>query len=215
MPPLTPGQERRAQKAKRILHRNNAQEILKALERLEERRTHFGSRWLWELVQNARDFPEPKRPMAIKIAVSSEQIRFAHNGRAFSEEEVLSLIYHGSTKQESPEHLGKFGTGFLSTHLLSRKVRVRGVLLEETGESRGFEFELDRSGKDATEVGEAMERSFEAFERSVSDEQITSSEWTEFVYKLSTLHEIHDGRIHTQFQLDAVPYVLVFDQTIK
>jgi hypothetical protein len=212
---VTKGRQRRAEKATRILQRNNAQEILKALDRLEGRRTQFASRWLWELVQNARDFPEPERPMAIKIAVTSEQVRFAHNGRAFTEDEVLSLIYHGSTKQESPEQLGKFGTGFLSTHLLSRKVRVRGALVEETGESYGFEFVLDRSGKDAIEVGEAMGRSVEAFERSIAEEQIVPSEWTEFVYDLSTSNGNDDGQISTQFQLDAVPYVLAFDHTIE
>ncbi len=32
----------------RILHRNNAQEILQALATLEERRAEFTTRWLWE-----------------------------------------------------------------------------------------------------------------------------------------------------------------------
>ena len=41
-------------KANRILHRNNAQEIVKALADLEEHRAEFATRWLWELIQNAR-----------------------------------------------------------------------------------------------------------------------------------------------------------------
>src|SRR6478672_2970136 len=109
-------------KANRILHRNNAQEIVKALTDLEEHRAEFATRWLWELIQNARDFPDESRPMTIRISVSPKQITFAHNGRDFTEEEILSLIYHGSTKQSNLEQLGKFGTGFLSTHLLSKRV---------------------------------------------------------------------------------------------
>lgn len=111
-------------KANRILHRNNAQEIVKALADLEEHRAEFATRWLWELIQNARDFPDEARPMTICVSVLLEQITFAHNGRDFTEDEILSLILHGSTKQSNPAQLGKFGTGFLSTHLLSKQVRV-------------------------------------------------------------------------------------------
>jgi hypothetical protein len=105
-------------KATKILHSNNAQEILQAFSTLEAHRAEFATRWLWELIQNARDFPDDSRPMTIRITVSTKQITFAHNGRDFTEEKILSLIYHGSTKQSNPEQLGKFGTGFLSTHLL-------------------------------------------------------------------------------------------------
>jgi hypothetical protein len=131
----------------RILHRNNAQEIVKALADLEEHRAEFATRWLWELIQNARDFPDESRPMTIRISVSPEQITFAHNGRDFSEDEILSLILHGSTKQSNPAQLGKFGTGFLSTHLLSKQVRVKGTLLDDDGVRKAFEFDLDRSGR--------------------------------------------------------------------
>ena len=106
-----------------ILQRNNAQGIVKALADLEEHRSEFATRWLWELIQNARDFPDKSRPMTIRISVAQEQITFQHNGRDFSGKEILSLIYHGSTKQSNPKLLGMFGTGFLSSHLLSKQVR--------------------------------------------------------------------------------------------
>jgi hypothetical protein len=56
--------------AGKILHRNNAQEILQALADLEEHRAEFSTRWLWELIQNARDFPDDSRPMTIRIVVA-------------------------------------------------------------------------------------------------------------------------------------------------
>ena len=56
----------------RILHRNNAQEIVKALADLEEHRAEFATRWLWELIQNARDFPDESRPMTIRITLPGE-----------------------------------------------------------------------------------------------------------------------------------------------
>jgi len=65
----------------KILHRNNAQGILQALAILEERRAEFTTRWLWELIQNARDFPDPSRRMTIRINLTPDRITFAHNGR--------------------------------------------------------------------------------------------------------------------------------------
>jgi hypothetical protein len=70
-------------KANRILHHTNAQEIVKALADLEEHRAEFATRWLWELIQNARDFPDESRPMTIRVNVSPGCITFAHNGRDF------------------------------------------------------------------------------------------------------------------------------------
>jgi hypothetical protein len=94
--------DRRLQlKATRILHRNNAQEIRKALADLEEHRSEFATRWLWELIQNARDFPDQSRLMTIRATVSPTQITFAHNGRDFTEEEILSLVLHRELRRTS------------------------------------------------------------------------------------------------------------------
>lgn len=38
-----------------VLAENTAQSILKTLNRLEEKKTILGARWIWELLQNARD----------------------------------------------------------------------------------------------------------------------------------------------------------------
>ena len=67
---------------------------------------------MWELIQNARDFPDESRPMTICISAAPEQITFQHNGRDFSADEILSLIHTGSTKRSNPELLGKFGRDF-------------------------------------------------------------------------------------------------------
>lgn len=128
-----------------VFARNNAQEIYKALERLEEHRGRYQARWLWELIQNARDAHRLDRRMNIEIAVSNTEIRFRHDGRPFARKEILSLIYHGSTKTEAAEPLlGKFGTGFLSTHLLSPTVQVAGTLDQPGRSTVGFRFLLDR-----------------------------------------------------------------------
>ena len=200
-------------KANRILHRNNAQEIVKALADLEEHRSEFATRWLWELIQNARDFPDESRPMTIRITVAPEQITFAHNGRDFSEDEILSLILHGSTKQSNPAQLGKFGTGFLSTHLLAKQVRVKGTLCDDDGVRKAFEFDLDRSGDNAELVGDAMQRSLAALKQSLARGGIAPTDWTEYVYK--TDETVDADELESEFPFDAIPYILVFDAIVE
>jgi hypothetical protein len=175
---------------------------------LEEQREEFATRWIWELIQNARDFPDDSRPMKIRISVSPNQVTFAHNGRDFKAEEIVSLIYHGSTKQSNAEQLGKFGTGFLSTHLLSRQVKVRGTLRDEKGVRKPFEFKLDRSGDDADEVGDAMQESFDALERSLGEGGLKLTDWTEYLYQTDGGL---DAGLESQFPSDTIPYILVFD----
>jgi hypothetical protein len=199
-------------KATRILHRNNAQEIRKALAHLEEHRSEFATRWLWELIQNARDFPDESRPMTIRVTVSPKQITFVHNGRDFTEEEILSLILHGSTKQSNPDQLGKFGSGFLSTHLISKKVRVKGTLRDDDGVRKGFEFELDRSGDEADEIGAAMQRSLKALVDSLENSRFKPTDWTEYVYQ--TDGSLDAEELETDFPFDAIPYILVFDENV-
>ena len=185
---------------------------MQALAILEERRSEFTTRWLWELIQNARDFPDPSRRMTIRINLTAERIRFAHNGRDFTRAEILSLIYHGSTKQANEEQLGKFGTGFLSTHLLSRRVNVKGTLCDEKHGRRSFEFELDRSGEDAGQVGAAMQRSFEALEESLARTDLVPTNWTEFVYEADGALDTEE--LESNFPFDALPYILVFDEKV-
>ena len=199
-------------KATRILHRNNAQEIKKALADLEEHRSEFATRWLWELIQNARDFPDESRPMTIRVTVSPKQITFAHNGRDFTEEEILSLILHGSTKQSNPEQLGKFGSGFLSTHLISKKVRVKGTLRDDDGVRKGFEFELDRSGESDDAIGAAMQRSLDALIQILDQNRFKPTEWTEYVYQADG--SLNASELETDFPFDAIPYILVFDDNV-
>ena len=89
---------------------------------------------------------------------------------------------HGSSKH-NPEDIGKFGSGFITTHLISRRVQVRGCLVD----SRTFDFSLDREGKDAFELRSALERSKEDFFKSLDrkPESVPKPFTTEYAYPLS------------------------------
>jgi hypothetical protein len=160
---------------------NTAQGIFKHLDRLEEHRKKFEARWVWELLQNARD-AAGAQGVSIEIVLEPDRLEFRHDGRPFAAAEIAHLIYHGSTKVDDVEDLDHFGSGFLSTHLLSRVVRVRGQL----DDGRGFEFDLDRTGRTTDELREATNRSWDDFERSCADLAIEQDDGrTVYSYRLA------------------------------
>ena len=140
---------------------STAQGIFNYLKEIENKREIFEKRWVWELLQNALDAAPLDRKIEVEIIKKDNRLTFTHNGRPFKRKEVAHLIYRGSTKGE--HDIGKFGTGFLLTHLLSRKVNVRGV--REDGKK--FEFILDRDGSSFEEIRELMEKTWSAYQNSL------------------------------------------------
>ena len=97
-----------------VLTENTAQAVFKHLNDLESNRARVLTRWVWELLQNARD---TSRNTDTKLIASIEytdgEIVFQHNGAKFENKEVTHLIYSGSTKTEDEAAIGQYGSGFL------------------------------------------------------------------------------------------------------
>lgn len=163
----------------KVLADNTAQAVFKHLDRIRDNRSVLGARWIWELIQNARD-AAGQRGVRIRACVSDTEFRFEHDGKPFESEEIAHLVYHGSTKVDFKD-IGQFGSGFLATHLLSEVVRVAGRLED----SRGFAFALDRTGGTAEELRKAMDRSWAAFEQSVEDARPVPDVTTSFAYDIA------------------------------
>src|SRR4051812_8456663 len=94
------------------LSETNAQEVFQDLDRIFDHRDSLGTRWVWELLQNARDAASTQG-VNVSIELCSTYLTFRHNGKPFSPEEIVHLIYHGSTKYESESAIGQFGSGFI------------------------------------------------------------------------------------------------------
>ena len=90
-------------------------------------------------------------------------VTFKHNGGAFSPENIRFLIEQVSSKDRTndstgrPTTTGRFGTGFLTTHLLSERVVVRGVAEGKGFAPRKFKLSLDRSGTELEDIIDAVE----------------------------------------------------------
>lgn len=145
-----------------ILEKGVANKILEQLNRLKMNSTKESSRrWIWELIQNAKDAANVEGNINIHILYDKEnkELCFRHNGALFTDKSILYLIEQVSSKEQGNSDdgaTGKFGTGFLTTHLLSEKANVSGILKDDKdGVLKSFSVDLDRSGYTAREIIDA------------------------------------------------------------
>lgn len=145
-----------------VLVENTAQTVFNRLEHLNNVPDRYRHAWIWELLQNASDAADPLG-VRVRVVVTNTTMEFSHTGKPFTNKNIGHLIYHGSTKQEDENAVGRYGTGFMTTHLISKRVRVEGQL--EDG--RRFDFELCREGETADALHNSMKASCEQFKASV------------------------------------------------
>jgi len=186
---------------------NTAQGIFNHLDAIESMRETYEKRWIWELMQNALDATPRNQKIKVEIIKNDDQLTFRHNGRSFKREEVAHLIYHGSTKEE--QDIGKFGTGFLTTHLLSRKVKVKGV--REDGKT--FDFELDRNGDSSGDIKERTDRTWEQYKESLGETTDIPEYTAEYRYPLSSISS-NTVRAGVEDLTKIAPYVLAFNDKL-
>lgn len=82
-------------------------------------------------------------PVEIIIKLNKNSFIFRHNGKHFSIDNVLGILQQISSKISGKE-TGKFGTGFIGTHLLSDIIDIEGVVKYQ-GYFRKFKIHLKRS----------------------------------------------------------------------
>lgn len=150
-----------------------ATKILDLMDKLRMDATNSSERrWVWELLQNAKDvgFEDKSVSVEINFDRSNAFVEFKHNGKPFSVDNITFLIEQVSTKErtategEKPKTTGKFGTGFLTTHLLSEKVNLVGIVKEPELPYRKFSIQLDRSGREIQEITDSVNTSISVLE---------------------------------------------------
>ena len=143
----------------------NAQIVFQHLKNLESRRDRVQTRWIWELLQNARDAsPGDYKGLVCSIENEPGKVLFQHNGRPFKLEEIARVIYHGSTKAEDESSIGQYGSGLLTTHLLAPEVEVSGTL----DDGSHFNFPLRREAITVPQMHTFMKTAADKFRASIS-----------------------------------------------
>lgn len=161
------------------------QKVSGRLRRLKNPDINDRKRWIWELLQNAKDSiaRSEKQSVDIEVEVNDEKVIFRHNGEPFSLKAMSSLIWQKSGDKRGVEgSSGRFGTGFLTTHTLSETVNIKSNLKDANGRVFGLEFTLFRDGETDGELQEGIERTLAS--RKYDPNNI--NQWTEFTYMLKT-----------------------------
>ena len=143
-----------------------ADKILTTLKSVQDTPQISSKRWIWELMQNARDVANPKfsHKVSVRIRFYKDKLIFEHNGKCFLIKDILGLLQQVSSKdsRNSEGQTGKFGTGFIGTHLLSTKIDVDGILFDGS-KYRKIHVELDRSKNTSEELAKDIAESINTF----------------------------------------------------
>lgn len=123
-----------------------AKRLMEKLEPIPSKLDLLQYRWFWELVQNASDF---NAEVDIEVEQTEDSLIFRHNGQPFKLVDVENLITPDSDKDDSDideEYIGRFGSGFISTHVISSFITVEGMVKDKYIDDMyyKFKFDLDR-----------------------------------------------------------------------
>ena len=209
MDKISPDETRR-----QVLTENTAQAVFKHLKVLESNRMSRLTRWIWELLQNARDTSaniDRKLVASVEYKWREEsecgELIFQHNGLKFKAKQIAHLIYHGTTKLESEETIGQYGSGFLTTHLLSPIINVSGQL--EDGQS--FQFCLKREAGSVEELRDSMDQAWKDFNDSLSKE-LPSDDRTIFQYPIEDGAPVEAVKKGLATLRTCAPFVVAFNR---
>jgi len=175
------------------------------------------NRAIWELVQNACDLSSK---CEIIIDYGNNRISFSHNGKPFNTKSLISLIKQVSGKygeQQDIKEVGKYGTGFLTTHTFGRKFSVNSVL--DTGE---FylpinDFEIDRTPKTwellSDNISDQKKRVYEILknETAISIDKFL----TTFTYLPETVKEVDYIKKSLTDLDEYIPYVFTINDRLS
>ena len=170
-------------------------------------------RWIWELLQNAHDARSGQTVIvAVEYSLETKELVFLHDGRGFKPDEIVRLIKAGTTKDKTDigTH-GEFGRGFLTTHLLSPKVKVYGALEE----NQWFNFTLERNNETKDTLLASLERAQKEFMRPFSCDKpllIPDNFTTRFMFPI-----VGDGpkaAVQSGIEMleQCAPYVVIFNK---
>lgn len=139
-------------------------------------------RWVWELIQNAKDsiasYPG-RSNVDIRFRINGETMEFSHNGAPFTHKARIALMYKHSSGKDNHQTTGRYGTGFLTTHRLSKIVDVKSNVIDRQGNISGFEFTLYRNGNTQDELREGLQKMRD------SRRWIEPQDWTIFTYRIT------------------------------
>ncbi|MCY3766795.1 MAG: ATP-binding protein [Gemmatimonadetes bacterium] len=164
--------------------RNEARRIRTRVDQARQSPHSASGRWPFELLQNALDAgPRADRStVTVRLSCEPTKVVFEHDGAPFSSDERAALLSGGTSKEfDSDTTTGRFGTGFLVTHVLAQRTRLCGLLRLTSG-CELFDLTLDRGG-DEDAILANIQQSHEAIRAAVPVSSIANRNSAVFEYE--------------------------------
>ena len=120
---------------------------------------------------------------------------------------MLCLVDQLSRKRNKKEQIGRFGTGFVTTHLLSKKIQVKGVI-KEGNEYNDFDALLDRRGESPEEVLENLSKTWKNLKKGAKKRKAKPRGFPKTIFKYCLDQEVNWEHIIGELY-HLVPYVLI------
>lgn len=180
---------------------------LKALSSHVER---YQKRWFWELLQNACD---RNSDVKVQVQIDDNFLYFRHNGKPFTVSDATNLIFPDSDKDKENDIniIGQFGTGFISTHILSAKIRISGVVIGKDGDLHYRRFHLDRTSRnDKSLLAAALKESEKELRTVQAVNAVQSAYQTEYAYYRVNAYEFVNLQESFKIGVESIRHVMPF-----
>ncbi len=193
----------------KVFHKMYVANVRNRLRQLNEPTENDCKRWVWELIQNAKDSissDKTRQTVDIKLIVKENQVVFKHNGSPFTADAQQALLYkYSEGKENDSESTGRFGTGFLTTHTLSKIVSIKGELYETDGTTRSFSTTMYRDGLDESDLLDGLVKMEDSTEY-----DIPYNGWTTFIYHLKTPQNQNALKLGLENFIQNIAQVMLF-----
>ena len=174
------------------------------------------NRAIWEMIQNACDLTTE---CEVIIDYSSEHFSFTHNGKPFTTKSLISLIKQVSGKygEESIAEVGKYGTGFLTTHTFGRQFLLNSILQAGDTHFEIKDFLIDRRPKEWRSLSSKIKEQKDSVYTLIKEATVVTDPVykTSFTYIAETDQEL-EYRLNSARDLDEYfPIVLTINDRLK
>ncbi|MBD5132407.1 MAG: hypothetical protein HDT28_07480 [Clostridiales bacterium] len=146
-----------------LLRKMYISNVAKRLRDLDQPSATDKQRWVWELIQNAKDTianDNTRDKINVSININGDIVTFTHDGNPFTLNARLGLLWKYSEAKETQESTGRFGTGFLTTHCLSKIVSIESDVYDDDDFNNvlGFRVTMYRDGDTESELLEGLDK---------------------------------------------------------
>jgi hypothetical protein len=179
----------------------------------------YALRWVSELLQNTRDCAYKDQGVKILIELLDDKLIYKHNSKPFRVEDILSLINQVTSKVDNNETTGKFGTGFMTTMLLSDVVNIKSILKDNNLPYKPFNVNINRSPETSQEIVEEINKSISQLYKADENDEIKNfikdDYNTTFTYELKNDKNRKAAMIGIQNLNETIYYIFAFSNKYK